>query len=88
MRIPEIQTRLLEIARENGMDEVASLALQLTRRSPKKRAPASSKPMTAKLAHEIREFSRSNPDMTQAAIGRVFNINQGRVSEAVRGFRQ
>lgn len=88
MRIPEIKTRLLEIARENGIDEVATLALQLTRRSPTKRAPVQSKRMTDKLAHEIREFARSNPDMTQAAIGRVFNVNPGRVSEAVRGFRQ
>ena len=88
MRIPEIQTRLLEIASEKNLDEVATLARQLTRRSPKKRAPNVSKPMTDDLAHEIREFARSNPAMTQAEIGRVFNVNPGRVSEAIRGHRQ
>lgn len=88
MRIPEIQNRLIEIAREKGLSEVETLAAQLTRRSPNKRAPIKSERMTPELAQEIREYVRANADKTQAEVGRVFNVNPGRVSEAVRGFRQ
>lgn len=87
MRIPEIRDRLKEIAAENGIPEIASLADELTRRHPGKRAPVESTPFTEELAAQIRQYAAAHPKMTQVAIGRVFGVNQGRVSEATRGYR-
>lgn len=87
MRIPEIQERLLHIARIHGLSEVETLARQLSRRSPNRKAPISSQPMTDEKAAMIRTFAADNPTMTQVEIGRHFNVNQGRVSEALIGFR-
>jgi hypothetical protein len=87
MRIPEIRDRLLQIAAMHRIPEIERLAHQLTRRAPKRMAPRSSEAMTDEKAAGIRQFARDNPTMTQVDIGRHFNVNQGRVSEALRGFR-
>ena len=82
MRIPEIRDELSEIA-----SRLAVLVKELERRRGQ-RAPRNSTPMTDKLAVAIRAYKRANPDATQVDIGRRFNINQGRVSEALRGKRK
>lgn len=87
MRIPDIQDRLIEIAHEIGNSEIERLARKLSRRSPTRKAPNSSEPMTDKKAAQIRQYAKDNPRMTQVEIGRRFGVNQGRVSEALRGFR-
>lgn len=87
MRIPEIRDRLLQIADMHRIPEIERLDHQLTRRAPKRKAPKSSDAMTDEKAAGIRKFAQDNPTMTQVEIGRHFNVNQGRVSEALRGFR-
>ena len=95
MRVPEIQDRLRYIAmtlRDIRMfttaNELDALVEQLSRRSPTKRAPNVSQPMTDELAERIRAYARSHPNATQVQIGVRFEVNPGRVSEALRGYRQ
>lgn len=87
MRIPDIQARLREKAAEHGDSEIATLADELSRRPSSGRAPRRSRPMTPALAAQIRQFKKLHPDMGHDAIGRQFNVNQGRVSEALKGKR-
>jgi hypothetical protein len=94
MKVPEVASRIREISeliQESYPDEAAELvelADELKRRSPSgPRAPATSTPMTPELADEIREFAEQNPGMSHQDIGVVFNVNHGRVSEAIRGKR-
>jgi hypothetical protein len=94
MKIPEVMTRIREISEEihgaypKEAAELLELAEELRRRSPVgPRAPATSTPMTPELAEEIREFAKDNPDMSHQEIGGAFNVNHGRVSEAIRGKR-
>lgn len=88
MRIPEIQTRLKQIAVETGNAEIELLARKLSRRRPRKVAEKVSRPITPELREEIRAYARENPELAQTQIGKAFNINQGRVSEALRGYRR
>jgi hypothetical protein len=94
MKIPEVATRIREISKEiqdsypDEAAELLELAGELKRRSLSgPRAPATSTPMTPELADEIREFADDNPGMSHQDIGVVFNVNHGRVSEAIRGKR-
>jgi len=63
------------------------LAGELRRRFSGPRAPASSTPMTAELAEEIREYVDANSGMSHQAIAEIFNVNHGRVSEVIKGKR-
>lgn len=83
MRLPEVEARLSQIA-----SEIAELSRHIARRSPMKRAPRASAKVTAELRRQIREFAKTHPDWTQLRIGQKFNVNQGRVSEAMRGKRK
>jgi hypothetical protein len=95
MRIPAVANRMRDIA-EHIQDEfpaesneLLELAGELRRRSPTgPRAPATSTPMTAELADEIREFAEANPTMSQQDVGVVFNVNHGRISEVLKGKRE
>ncbi|MCK1392809.1 hypothetical protein [Bradyrhizobium sp. 1] len=95
MKIPEVATKMREIAGQIQGDypkeaaELLELTEELRRRSAAgPRAPATSTPMTPELAEEIREFAKDNPGMSHQDIGVVFNVNHGRVSEAIRGKRK
>lgn len=83
MRIPEIQEQLRELSATIGV-----LAEELSRRSPTKRAQATSEKVTPELARAVKMYARLNPDETQAEVGKKFNINPGRVSEILRGKRK
>ena len=87
MRIPDIRKRLEEIADETGIAELKTLSKHLTRRGAQRVAPVKSVPVDDAKRDEIRQFAMNNSAMSQAEIGRVFNVNPGRVSEALRGFR-
>ena len=87
MRIPEITKRLREIAEELGHEELAQLADELPRRAPVRRAPVSSRRMTPELSDKIRQHAEANPTESYIAIGRHFDVNPGRVSEIMAGFR-
>ena len=81
--IPEIRDRLYELADELGVDELRQLADETYRRSPKKRARTRSPKLTPAMAARIRQYSRENPDAHQQDIATVFDLNHGRVSEAL-----
>lgn len=49
------------------------------------RRPNVSAPMTAELAEQIRDAFAADPTLTQQQIANRFNVNSGRVAEALRG---
>lgn len=94
MKIPEVATRIREIAEHiQGLcpteaNELLELADELRRRPlAAPRAPVTSTPMTDELAQDIRDFAEANPGMSHQEIAVEFGVNHGRVSEAVSGKR-
>ncbi len=81
--IPQIRDRLRELADELGVEELHDLADEMYRNSPVRRARTKSAHLTVELAHEIRIFALKNPKMHQRDIAQKFNVNPGRVSEAM-----
>ncbi|MET0138390.1 MAG: hypothetical protein ABW192_08400 [Sphingobium sp.] len=81
--IPEIRARLREIADEHGIEELHDLANETYRSSPFKRANNKSRKLTPKLAEKIRKFVANNPTLHQRDVAQKFNVNPGRVSEAI-----
>ncbi|WP_202960968.1 hypothetical protein [Sphingobium sp. HDIP04] len=81
--IPEIRNRLREIADETGFEELHSLADELYRNSPVGRAANSSATLTPELAEEIRKYVAEHPTLHQRDVAQEFNVNPGRVSEAL-----
>ena len=88
MKLPEIADRLRELSVELSCTELAGLADEMQRRSPVRRAPNASARMTPQLRADIRRHAHAFPDKTFADIGRVFNVNAGRVSETMAGYRE
>jgi hypothetical protein len=84
MRLPELATRLRELAIDIGCDELNDLADEIGRRSPRQRAPNTSIPITESLQAQIIAMKTAEPHLSQAEIGRRLNLNPGRVSEALR----
>jgi len=97
MRLPTVQERLAALANHLaalrvGLDlaevELRALAKQIPRRKLlKPRAAPTSQPYTPALARKIRAYARAHPDLGNTAIGNHFNVNQGRVTDALRGPR-
>ena len=93
VKIPELANQIREIAekikasRPIEADELMQLADELRRRPPGPRAPVESTPMTPELAQEIREYADAHPGMSHQTIAEAFNVNHGRVSEAIHGKR-
>jgi hypothetical protein len=87
MKLPEVATRLRELAQELDCDELNALASEIARRPSGERAPPSSAPMTDELRDEIRAIKRAKPEISQEDIGRALNINPGMVSETLNGKR-
>ena len=81
--IPEIRSRLREIADELENEELHALADEMYRNSPVRRARPSSAPLTPELAEKIRDYAKRHPKMHQRDIAQRFNVNPGRVSEAM-----
>jgi|688.fasta_scaffold1251692_2 hypothetical protein len=93
MRLPQVKDALIALSGEphcpsDIAKRLRKLALEIPRRKPYSRGPAKSAPITAALRQKIRDFYFSNPGLTQLEVGRKFNVNPGRVSEAIRGFRK
>ncbi|HEV7879261.1 hypothetical protein [Bradyrhizobium sp.] len=92
MKLPEVATRMRkigELIQTNHpveSNELFELASEIKRRSGA-RAPAASTKVTPELYEEIREFAEANPTMPHQDIAVVFNVNHGRVSEAINGKR-
>lgn len=93
VKVPEIAKRLremankLKISRPHEADELSQLADELKRRPSGPRAPAISTPMTPELAQEIRDYVKAHPGLPQQSVAEAFNVNHGRVSEALKGKR-
>lgn len=87
MRLPEVATRLRELATQLDCGELSELADEIARRPSAQRAPRSSAPMTDLLRAQIRAMKAAEPDLSHAEIGRRLNLNPGRVSETLRGKR-
>lgn len=81
--IPEIRTRLKELAEDHNIDELRDLAEELNRNAPVTLAKPGSAQLTPKLADEIRQYSAANPTLYKRHIGEKFNVNPGHVSEAL-----
>ncbi|GAA0468908.1 hypothetical protein GCM10009096_07280 [Parasphingorhabdus litoris] len=81
--IPQIRDRLRELADELNLEELHDLADEMYRNSPVKRARARSVHLTPELAEEIRVFVRKHPKLHQRDVAQKFNVNPGRVSEAL-----
>ena len=75
-----------------GQDDLASrahmLLRQLTRRKHVHRAPPTSSSVNDVIRMQVRGLVADDPDLSYAEIGRRFNINSGRVSEIIAGFRE
>lgn len=82
--IPEVRKRLKEIADETGIEELKDLADQMHRRNLKgARAPVTSQKMTPELAAEIRDYLRENPHASSQNVADHFNVNPGRITDAL-----
>lgn len=98
MRIPEVRKRLSALAndlRDSKTKPVTVarkldfLVIELWRRKPRKQAAKAIRtPITPELKQEIRTFARKHKNMDQQEIGNHFNVNPGRVSELLSGFRR
>lgn len=82
MRLPEIQSRLKEIAAE-----VAVLAGHISRRKVIARAPVTSVKVDRALAARIKAYKRHHPHWSHQLIATKCGVNPGRVSEVLRGKR-
>jgi len=94
--IPEIRARLFEIADLVANDlaqpaaviaeEIRQLAYQTIRRPPtRKPARVKHPPLTEKEKLAIRKMAWENPALHLDDIAKAFNVNPGRISEALRG---
>lgn len=66
--------------------QIAKLAAE-TKKRPYTRGPNKNRRMTARLRAEIRAFAENNPAMSHQELGDLFEVNIGRVSEALHGKR-
>lgn len=87
MRLPEIVEELHKLADDFSIPRLHDLADEIRRR-PSTRSAPTSRPMTPTLRAQIRLAARLNPEMSQLEIAKSFGVNQGRVSEALKGKRQ
>jgi hypothetical protein len=95
MRLPDIREEMHKLAHDiaaaglrEKADRLAYLAEETRRRSPLKRAPPRARMMTEEVKALVRQTARDNPGMSLREIGRKCGVDQGRVSEVLRGFRQ
>lgn len=63
--------------------EASGMTVYKKKVSKNERRPVSSEPMTDKLAQEIADYYKQNPEATQQQIANQFNVNIGRVNEVL-----
>ena len=85
--IPEIRTRLHELAREHGLPELHALADETKRRHHGRRAPVRHPPLTPEQVEALKTYASANPRAHLQDIAVRFRTNAGRVSEALHGKR-
>ncbi len=95
MKLPDVREEMHKMASDlqtmglgKFATKLAKLAEETRRRSPVKRAPPRANSMTDEVKELIRRTARDYPHASLREIGRRCNVDQGRVSEVLRGFRQ
>jgi hypothetical protein len=87
--IPEAR-KILRLALadlKRSMRRLRKLEPLMTRPSPVRRAKNHSKRCTPEVAEKIRVFAGKHPAMPYNKIAAYFQVDDGRVSEALRGLR-
>lgn len=74
-----------EAKRIIGNLEAEGLTIYRKKTSKNGRRPAVAQPMTPKIAEAIRSYFVAYPRATQQEIANMFNVNIGRVNEALKG---
>lgn len=87
MKLPEVRSRLEQLADEHGIPELRTLAAHTKRRYNGRAAPIVSNPVTPALAQAVQSYVSAFPDTAMHEVAKVFKINQGRVSEILHGKR-
>lgn len=95
LTIPECRDELQVIARQlyarGHADDLATrieaVIENMFRRPAARRALPESNQATPELLNEIHEFANSHPWLSYRAIGEMYGVSIGRVSEAVAGKR-
>jgi DNA-binding CsgD family transcriptional regulator len=66
-------------------DSIRRALAHMERRPPARRAPNQSQPLTPALKKVLKRVAEQHADMTIADIAANFDVNPGRVSEAING---
>ena len=86
--IGDIVTELVRRGQHDLAGQLTEVQGDLYRRRPARaRAPTQNLPVDARMAATLREYARTHPRMPLQEIGHKFNVNAGRVSEALQGNR-
>jgi len=88
MTMEQVRARLYALAEEHGIPELHLLAEQTRRRYNGRTTPKVSDTVTPETEAAIRAYHAAYPDKALHQVARVFQVNQGRVSEALRGKRR
>lgn len=98
MRIPEVRKQLSQAADDlrTGARKPTTIAklldflvTELWRKKPRRKTgKATRTPITAELKRNIRKYAREHKAQDMQEIGNHFNVNPGRVSEILSGFRR
>lgn len=95
LTIPQIRDLITELTdegtklarRQFEINLRINALMQETYRRSYTRAPVKSKRITADVRASVRAMAEANPDMAYQEIAEAHNINIGRVSEILHGFR-
>jgi hypothetical protein len=87
MKIPEVREELHKIANDFSIPRLHQLADELARRPQARRAKVKSARLTEGMEDSIKAFARRQPHLSFVEIARYYNVNPGRVSEAISGKR-
>jgi hypothetical protein len=98
MKIPEVRKQLSAAADDlrTGKKTPKTIAkkldflvTELWRRKPRRKAGAAIRTkITPELKAQIRAYVKKHPKQDQQEVGNAFNVNPGRISEIVAGFRR
>lgn len=85
--------KVLELSLADGLSvdqirtNIKNVLGMMTRKKIAKVTSRKHEHMTPEMAEEIRDYVIEHPGLSQVEVRRVFNVNAGRVSEAVSGIR-
>jgi hypothetical protein len=93
--LPECRDALQAIANSLAIkpgctDEARGIRMiikEMMRRPPVRKTRVKARSVTPRLQDRIRAFAKAHPDLANREIGLIFNVDGGRVSEALAGFR-